>query len=105
MALAHGQETALLGLTLVLLAPALATADLEHHALVRNVQRVGQGRQCRPQTRLRLVRVDRGRRLVFLHVQPVAVGGAIDVDGQRVFGDVGVVDAITVDIAALEPFG
>jgi hypothetical protein len=53
----------------------LAPSQLEHQPARVDVQGRGQGAQGRAQPGLGLARVDRARRFVFLHVQPVAIAG------------------------------
>ena len=74
-------ELALGSLALVLLGAGLALAALYRHPALRHTQRLRDRGQGIEQTRLRLVRVHRTRRGVFLHVHPVT----IQIDRQGVF--------------------
>ncbi|MCY1354067.1 hypothetical protein D9M69_404260 [compost metagenome] len=73
---------------------ALALAALDHHVGWVHIQRLGNRRQGVQQARLGLLRVDRARRRVLLHMHPVA----IEVDSQSVLGHVGVIQAVALDV-------
>ncbi|MCY1505235.1 hypothetical protein D9M68_394350 [compost metagenome] len=64
-----------------------------------HIQRLGNRRQGVEQACLGLFRVDGTGRGVFLHMHPVA----IKIDGQGVFGHVGVIQAIALDAVLARP--
>jgi len=96
--LGHLQQPGLAGAPLVLRGPALPAALLEHHARAGETELGADHVERLGETAARLVRVDLGRRRVFLHMSPVPV----HVDDQVVLGQVGVVEAVAGDALALQ---
>ena len=89
---------------LILRGALLRPPHLEVQAVGRNVQHLAGVGQGGAQPLLGVHRVYGLRRCVFLQVH-VALGRGVDVDGDRVLGQVGVVNAVILDAAAFGPLG
>ena len=102
-ALAHDVKLRLRIELLVLLAAALAAAHAQDACAPRGTPSTSGSTDSASSRRARAASSrDGGRRRVFLHADPALVV-AVDVDGERVLGHVGIVDAIARDVVASRP--
>ena len=92
----HGDEPAARRVPRVLRGAALALAHLEMHVGRRQLQHLRDDAQRVVEPGAGALGVDLGRRRVLLHVHPLLV----DVDGEGVVGQIGVVEAVAGDALA-----
>ena len=99
------EEAALAVQAFVLLLAALAAAHAQKELPGRDFQHLGDDPQGLPQPAAGVSRVDAGGGLVLLDVgDALPVQGGVEIQGEVVFGQVGVVEPVTVNPLALPPF-
>ena len=89
----------------VLLLAALAATHTQKEALAGNTQHLGDDPQGLPEPATGVPRIDAGGGLVLLDVgDAFAVQGSVEIEGEVIFGQVGVVKPETGHALALPPF-